>query len=321
MKRNPITDEQLEARLRQLPEIIDRTLSSVTADEALKQRIQQAVLNPEPAPARRPLSRMLVPALSFALVLVIGAAVGLNALNRQDPDQLITSQAAGSPTDLAAEDTGDLGRDSVSITSSVIPEYRSLWANGQNGNFPLIGVNGSYYRMMSSPSGVSKRLLGDSLGTVAEFTTEPSLSGTDVILSNAAYSGTEIYAISGMGGTLVAAEVNGSIRLFQRVSFNGSALQGRETLADTLQIAGHITAMELSDVGIITDSSACEALFALLIDNAVYDSSGTVTARQSLLIELDNGLTVQLAVRNDKLAACGTWSCPEFFEAFEDAVE
>ena len=175
--------------------------------------------------------------------------------------------------------------------------------------------------MLSSPDSVDARLLGESLGTVSEFTTEPSLSGTDVILSNAATLGAEIFAVDGMGGTLIATEVNGVTRLFQRVSFNGSALQGSESLADTLQLAGHIISMELSDVGVIEDSSACEKLFATLLDNASYDSSGSVSARQSLLIGLDNGLTVQLAVRNDKLAACGTWSCPEFFEAFENAAE
>ena len=37
-------------------------------------------------------------------------------------------------------------------------------------------------------------------------------------------------------------------------------------------------------------------------------------------ITLKNGVTVQLAVKNDKLAACGTWSCPEFFEEFEAAL-
>ncbi|MCH5286374.1 MAG: hypothetical protein J1E43_03050 [Christensenellaceae bacterium] len=323
MKRSttPITDEQLEAKLKQLPEIVDHTFASLTADEALKRRIQRAVTNPEPAPVRRPAYRTLVPALSFALVLAVGAAIGIPALTHQQPDQLITSQAAGSPTDLAPGNNSDLSGGRVSITNGAVPEFRSLWETGDNGNFPLIGVNGSFYRMLTSPSSVSASLLGASLGTVAEFTTEPSLSGTDVILSNAASFGTEVYAVNGMNGTLVAAEVDGAVRLFQRVSFNGSALQGRETLADTLQIAGHITAMELSDVGVVTDRSACEMLFATLLDNASYDSSGSLSANQSLLIELDNGLTVQLAVRNDKLAACGTWSCPEFFEEFEEAME
>ena len=320
-KPTPMTDEQLEARLRQLPEIVDQTLSSVTAGEALKRRIERASMNPEPTPVRRPAYRALVPALSLALVLIVGAAVVPPALNRSGNDPVIYSRAAGNPTAPVTDgQLTALGNGRVTISDGTIPEYRSLW-EGSSGTFPLIGVKGSYYRLMTSPDSVDSSLLGESLGAVSEFTTEPSLSGTDVILSNAATLGTEIYAVKGMGGTLVAAQVGGATRLFQRVSFNGSALQGSEKLADTLQIAGHIVAMELSDVGVITDASACEALFKTLTSNASYDSSGSVTARQSLLIELDNGLTVQLAVRNDKLAACGTWSCPEFFEAFENAVE
>ena len=35
----------------------------------------------------------------------------------------------------------------------------------------------------------------------------------------------------------------------------------------------------------------------------------------------DNGLVYQFTVKNDKIASCGTWSCPEFFEAFEAACE
>lgn len=320
MKRTHLTDEQLEARLMELPQTVDHTLKNLTADEALKRRIERAVTAPERETMRRPVYRTLVPALSLALVLLVGAAVGLPAIRQNQPDRIITSQAAGSPTDIGEPHENELGQGRVSVSATAVPEFRSLW-EGSNGSFPLIGVNGSYYRMMTAPASVSERLLGASLGKVSEFTTEPSLSGTDVILSSVATLGTEVYAVDGMGGTLVAAEVNGSIRLFQRVSFNGNALQGRESLADTLQVAGHIVSMELSDVGVITDASACEQLFRTLVDNASYDSSGSVSARQSLLISLDNGLTVQLAVRNDKLAACGTWSCPEFFEDFEDAVE
>ena len=321
MKRTRITDEQLEARLIELPETVDQTLKTLTADEALKRRIERAVMTPERETVRRPVYRTLVPALSLALVLIVGAAVGLPALRHDQPGRIITSQAAGSPTDIQDSHENELGQGRVTVSATAVPEFRSLWETGSNGNFPLIGVNGSYYRMMTAPASVNESLLGASLGKVNEFTTEPSLSGTDAILSNAATLGTEVYAVDGMGGTLVAAEVNGVTRLFQRVSFNGSALQGSESLADTLQIAGRIVAMELSDVGTITDASACEKLFQTLLGSASYDSSGSVSARQSLLIYLDNGLTIQMAVRNDKLAACGTWSCPEFFEDFEDALE
>lgn len=318
----------LEARLNALPEIANQALAGLEASDHLFLRIQRAAEQPSQPVRRRSNLQRLVPALALALVVAISAVLGVPALmgTRQQNQPIIHAQPAGSdaPIDMLADNTRsmlDLRNQNVTIgAQSNAPKYRSIWASGSNGSFPLIGVEGRYYRMLTTPSNASNRLLGNSVGTITEFTTEPSLSGNNVILSNQAAIGTKVYEVSGMGGTLIAAEVNGKMRVFQRVSFNGNALKGGEDLADTLQLSGHITAMELSDVGIITDSVTCQKLFRTLIDNASYQSSGSISGKQSLLIELDNGLTVQFSVKNDRLAACGTWSCPEFFEEFEAAL-
>ena len=39
------------------------------------------------------------------------------------------------------------------------------------------------------------------------------------------------------------------------------------------------------------------------------------------LIGLNNGLTLQLLAGEDTISACGTWSCPDFFEAFMEAAK
>ena len=304
-------------QLEQLSQTADSALSGLEADRHLILRIERAAAQP-PQPRKR---KVWAPALACAMALVVCVAVTVPMLLQPRQNSLITSQAAGNGVAGSERALLNMSEDSVSIgQNGVAPAYRSIWEEG-SGTFPLIGAQGRYYRMLTTPGSVSDSLLGTSLGTVAEFTTEPSLSGGDVLLSNAAAFGTEVYEITGMGGTLVAAEVNGSMRLFQRVSFNGNALRGSEALDDTLQISGHIASMELSDVGVITDADACEELLSTLLDCATYESSGTVSGRQSLLIGLDNGLTVQLAVRDDNLSACGTWSCPEFFEAFEAAMQ
>lgn len=307
-------------RLDQLPEITDKALGGLTAGQNLKLRIQKAAVSP--APARRAVPAW-VPALSCALVLVLALGVSVPALQKPAaPENLITTQAAGQNTVGNEISLLDLNSGSVDISRSAsTPDYRSIWAKGSNGNFPLIGVNGQYYRMMTEPGSIAESLLGASLGAVQEFTTEPSLSGTDVILSNQAAAGTQVYAVTGMNGAFIAAEVNGVSRVFQRVSFNGSATLGRESLADTLQAASHITSMTLSGVGTITDPAACESLYTTLTTQASYESSGSVSGKQSLHITLDNGLTLQLAVKNDKLSACGTWSCPDFIDAFQAAVQ
>lgn len=321
MKQSTIHTD-LDKRLHQLPADADKALKGLVAGPHLKMRIERAAANPAPVKASIPVRRW-APALSLVVVLAVGTLAGLPAVldREQQTAPLITTQSLGDEVTSNERALLDLGGSEVNISNRAnAPEYRSIWATGSNGSFPMVGVNGTYYRMMTTPSSVSSSLLGASVGSVAEFTTEPSLSGTNVILSNQAAIGTPIYEISGMSGAMVAAEVDGKMRLFQRVGFNGSAIKGSESLADTLDAGGRITAIELSDVGIITDSSVCEALYRTLTSCASYESSGSVSAKQSLLIELNNGLTLQLAVKNDKLGACGTWSCPEFFEEFEAAL-
>lgn len=304
-------------RLEQLPSSADRALAGLKADEALKQRIMTAAQTK--APVRR------LPAWSYALCCALALAVCLTAgwqlLVPPQDQPLITTQAAGQDEVGNERSMLDLSNDGLHISAGATPSYSSLWATGSGGNFPLIGVDGRYYRMLTSPGSVSSSQLGNSLGTVNEFTTEPALSAAGGILSNAAGMGAEVYSIRGMDGTLVAAQVDGKLRVFQRVSFNGQALRGSERLADTLKVSGHIIAMELSGVGVVRDANTCEKLYATLTRNASYESSGSVSGKQSLHIHLDNGLVVQMLVKNDNLSACGTWSCPEFIEAFEAAVQ
>ena len=307
--------------LQELPRHAEQGLGGLTAGPHLKSQILLAATEPTKAPSLvSRLSTLMAPIACCVAALVLCVALGVNALQPAQPVMMIKSDTLGEPTTIPGVLTSDLNNSSVVITAgNTNPAYRSIWADAKGGSFPLVGINGKYYRMLTTPRSVSSGLIGSSLGTVAEFTTEPSLSGTDTVLSNAVSFGKEIYAIRGMGDTLVTAEVDGRMRLFQRVSFNGNALRGRESLEDTLQIEDRIIAMELSGVGTITDAAACEKLLAILFDCASYESSGSVSSRQTLLMEMDNGLVLQMAVKNDSLAACGVWSCPEFFEAFEDA--
>ena len=314
----------LEAILRTLLQEADRAMGGLEATPFMKAKIDRAV-----AEKRQPRSRFALPKWAPAVccaALVLVVAVFAAPLAQQTPEEqgsLIVSGVLGS--DPTAVPTGaltaDLGDGDVFISANnANPGYRNIWSDVRSdGSFPLIGVNGKYYRMLTSPISVDSSLIGSSVGTISEYTTQPSLSGTDAVLSNTVAFGGTVYEIRGMGGTLVTAEVNGSMRLFQRVSFNGNALRGKEKLADTLQVSGKVIGLELSGVGTIIDPAVCERLLDTLLDCASYESSGSVSSKKSLLIELDNGLVLQMAVKGDNLAACGVWSCPEFIEAFEDA--
>lgn len=315
MKQTDTRHPDMDQLLRDLPRQADSALGGLYATPFLKAKIDRAAKEKRHRPAIA-LMRYLPAVTCAALVLVL--ALTFLPMEKQ-PAQLITTNALGPTSAPTGKLTSDLSKGSLFITQSAsAPGYRSIWSDAKDGAFPLIGLNGKYYRMLTSPNQVDSRLLGAQVASIDAFTTEPSLSGTDVTLSNVAASGAAVYGISGVSAdTLVATEVSGRMRLFQRVSFNGNALRGKETLADTLDIAGQVIAMELSGVGTVTDPDACAVLFATLVDNVAFESRGSVSSRQALLIELENGLVLQMAVKGDTLAACGVWSCPEFFEQFE----
>lgn len=316
----------VEAQLRGLPDMANTALGGLTAGKELQTRIQMAAREAR-APKRQFSLMKLIPAGAALCAAAVALFIGLGAMKAPATQPLIQTNALGpsAPPVVSTSSpvlTGDLRNGDVTVRSgSGVPEYRSIWSKSSNGSFPLIAVEGRYYRMLTSPRSVSSRLLGKELGTISEYTTEPSLSGNQGLMSNKAAFDTPVYEVDGMEGTLIAAEVDGQMRLFQRVSFNGNALKGRESLEDTLDIRGRVISMELSGVGTINDASTCERLLRTLLSCASYESSGSLNASQSLLIELDNGLVLQLAVKNDRLAACGTWSCPEFIEEFENACE
>lgn len=271
--------------------------------------------------SRTPLQRGLAMAAMVIVLLgsVVGfpAMIGLDIQNKQN-QTAITTQRGGdeAPGQLQAL---DIPKGSITISQQSKPSYRGVWAAANGANFPLVCVNGQYYRMLKNPTSIGTDLLGSQLGTVDVYTSEPAVASGNII-SNAANQGAAVYAVYGMKGAMVAAEVDGALRVFQRVSFGGNALTGGEKLADTLK-AGNVVAMELTGVGTVTDAAKAKELYNILINNAFLARSGASETGSSLLIQLGNGLVLQMAVRDESVMACGTWTCPEFFEAFAAAVQ
>jgi len=238
---------------------------------------------------------------------------------------VLDSQPAGNAADyqaaenLTVQTLLNLPPGSISLGGEQT-EYHSLFAKSTGSNFPLVSVEGAIYRMMQTPSSVGESLLGSSWGQVMEYTTEPALSNGRIV-SNIVLQGEAVYAVRGMEGAMAAARVEGSLRVFQRVSFAGSAIIGNESLKDTLCDPREVAAMELSGVGTIADGAKAQGLMRTLLDNAVYQSASVSTGgSKSLLIHLQNGLILQLMVGDDTVSACGIWSCPEFFEEFTEMM-
>ena len=311
--------KNVEERLRALPDIA--ASSGLQADEQLKRKILRAAEGKTRKPVFQ--AKRLVPAFCALVVLVGGLAFALPRLHGNNaPDiqtPLIESHPAGSVT-VGEKLALDVPPGSISIKPSRNPSYRSIWAPMSGGNFPLICVDGRYYRLLTNPTAISSSMRGEALGAVDTFTSEPALAGKNGICSNVVAAGETVYAVSGMKGAMAAANVNGQMRVFQRVSFGDNALVGGESLSDTLK-AGSAVALELSGVGTVNSADTAKKLISILTGNASYLRAGGGESNQSLLIQLSNGLVIQMAVNGERLIACGTWACPEFFDAFQEALQ
>ena len=294
----------------------NEALAGLTAGPALLNRARIKASGPAPIKPQRRMHRALAMAMSLVLVIGLSALVLPRLLKPQIP--VLDTLAAGSDLAPSFRITADLPRGSLVLTKGNNPGYQGVWEPGNGANFPLVRVDGRYYRLLTHPQDVSA-LAGPVLGSVAVFTLEPALDNSSELLSNVAAMDAPVQEVSGMGKAAVAAQVNGQARLFQRVSFAGNALIGSEGLKDTLPSGAQT--MQLSEVGTVSDTDAVERLMDILHTKAVYQGSQSRSGSQALLVQYANGVVLQLSVNGDSLSACGTWACPEFFEAFRAAAQ
>jgi len=312
--------------LARLGPIADETLAGLHADQQMKMRIKAAAA--AKTASRRNVPRALVPAVCCAAlaVLCIGAVsygrLGSTARPAQTARtaQIETIAAGEGGAAIVSEallaDLGDNAR-----VGAAVPAHTSLFASGDT-DIPLVAVDGAVYRMLVSPKTLSGSLQGGEVGTVNQVTDEPSLASGDAMnagLSNVAGEGAVIYSLKGVSSaTAVAAEVDGQVRVFQRVSYAGKG-PGRQSLEDTFDVRGKVKTLELSGVGTL-EGDAANKVIAVLLDNATLKSADASARKQSLTVTLDSGIKLQMGVSGDTLSGCGGWSCPEFFEAFESAL-
>ncbi|NLC32819.1 MAG: hypothetical protein GX781_05935 [Clostridiales bacterium] len=307
-------------KLNQLPHIAEEMLGGLTADQALFEKILS-----RGAPKRK--STILFPQRILAFVSVLVLLFGIGALSLQvfggknQSKQQFKTQAAGILPQVAVLRAGNLPQGSINLGKpGAIPNYKGVWARSQGGNFPLIRTaNGGFYRLLNNPTSIDEDMLGAYLGHVEVFNQEPALDSSSMLLSNVATIGTQVFQIAQMEGSALAAEVEGKLRVFQRVSFSGNALLGSESLPDTLK--GPIAGLQLSGVGTVTDAQQVSMLMSILLNDSSYKSSSTSISDQALLIQYSNGIILQMSVKGNSLIACGTWSNPEFIEAFKATVK
>ena len=315
--------------LDQLGPITDEMLGGLQADEALRMKIKHAAAQNQTtrrAPVRQFVPAACCAALALACVGILGPRLNENttentAMLANEPVAVsIDTIAAGEGAAYAGgELVADLG-DNARVRMAA-PAGQSLFAQADS-DIALVTVGNAVYQMLETPKDVGNSLLGDSLGDVTLFDEQPSLASPKEMaagLSNVAKQGTVIYSIAGLPKTTaVAAEVDGNMRVFQRVSYAGRGPAG-DSLEETFSVRGKVKRMELSGVGELEGSKANEVI-AVLLENAALKSTDATARRQTLTVTLENGLKLQLGVSGDTLCGCGGWSCPEFFEAFEAAL-
>ncbi len=307
--------------LNQLPEIADRQLGGLEADTRLLARIRINAAEGKHQSYHTAPRWQVATAICCALVLCVGGVLwatdtGNSPMLINTQHSLLDSHAAGTAKVTEAPPAlSDLPGNSITMSGAGKRSGDTLFATGQGNSFPLIMVNGATYRMLTYPDGISSSLLGGELGLVNEYNLEPAL-GSGNIVSNAAGPGEPVFAIEGMEGAMVAARVDGSLRVFQRISYSGTATIGNETLGDTLCDPDDVDWILLN--GSTVSGKAARKLMKVLLEDADFCSTAS-TGTGSLQIGLTNGLVLQLLVGDDVISACGSWSCPGFFEAFEAA--
>lgn len=312
-------------RLDNLSEIVSRQLGGLEATPTLLAKIKLEAADKQ---QHRPMRAVLRPALAVcaALVLCVGAVMtlspdGSGGILPVPTQNVLDSHSAGKQARPTAEPRtlGDVPKGSISMSAGRSASSGTLFVQGDSAAFPLVTLGGATYRMLEAPDAISQSLLGEALGTVTEFNIEPAL-GSGGVVSNAVACGETVYAIGDQKGALVAANVNGSLRVFQRVSYAGTAIIGKESLADTLCAAEEAEWIEVEGMGRVEDPAAVYSLMNTLYDLADYQGTAFSTG-SSMQIGLKNGLTLQLMAGEDSISACGMWSCPDFFEAFMEAVK
>ena len=184
-------------RLENLPEIADDMLGGLHASQALKEDILrdaqlemqgQKVRRNTPwqkkkGSARRPALRAAAAFACMALVIT-GVLLAPGVKSRQEQKKaLIDTQIAGEGTVLSGGQSIalDMPRGSVVISQRSQPGYRGIWEPAQDANFPLVCVDGRYYRMMSNPTALGSSLQGEALGRVDTFTSEPALASGGIV--------------------------------------------------------------------------------------------------------------------------------------------
>ncbi len=302
----------LEEQLNHLPETANELASDVIADEHLLTRIRMRAA--APLQKHRVTWRVAVPAVAAAAVLLVLLTVPQRDFSVMPHIENLSAGNAGTIPQPSTR--ADLPAGSVTLESSGnVPAFRNIWAGNSEASFPMVLDNGKYYRLLSTPRNLNEKQLGNAIGTVTMLTSEMNGQG---LCSNTVLQGENVWQVRGMGDAVVAARIDGSLRVFQRVTA-GNAGQIPARLSEFMT-ASNVAELSLSGVGRIQNAQKAQELLSLLLNSASYVSGSCARSGQVLHIVYQNGITLQLYVSGNTCSSCGTWSCPAFFDQFQQSL-
>lgn len=293
--------DPMEEKLQDLPRAADEALGGLQAAQGLRNRILEKANEEKAAP--KGYRRWLTPVLCGcgALAVVVGLYAG-GVFGKNAPAAAAGQEGPG----ISVIAQGSLPEIPDARLSADVGGTVTITRNAASGS--MLAVDGRYYCKQSGKVPAT----GECLGEVRNVS---DVSGQSGICSDCLEDGVLIYAIPGMEGTAVAADDGGTLRLFRRTSFGGTALVGGESLRDTLR--GDIVKIEIDGMQPL-DGGDAKRLMEILFSSALQYSSGSSTSGTAFTITFGNGVKLKLYVSPDEglLMGCGTWKCPEFFAAY-----
>lgn len=284
-----------------LDQIASRRLGGLEAGEVLWQKITLEASEAE-RPSRGRLWKTVAACAGAAAVAAACTVFFLNARQaKPETGSLLVQTLPAGESVTQAPPAG-----SMAVTMSAVSGGEGIFsAAGEEG---LLLLSSAAYRLTDTV--VPEKLLGEKIASVTEYTRQPSLSDGDAV-SSVIPNGGEVFAVDQAKGA-VAAKVEGDYRLLQRVSYLGRAARGGETLEDTLCRPEDAAAVSFG--GRVFEGERAAELLRLLYSGAECLDAGC-SGSGTLTVTLRNGLPLSVYAGDDTVSACGTWYCPEFFQA------
>ncbi|NMD37586.1 MAG: hypothetical protein GYA87_02765 [Christensenellaceae bacterium] len=324
MKNNNIND-----LLKNLPETIDELIPKASSN--LKSKIIEKAYFQNSKKEKFKFNFKLIPSLSSFLVIatIFVVIIGLNNNNNlrivekeNTVPLLFESHTSSANKDLKTKalmtDEGAVLDKAVIVEDYNLPAFQSIW-NSDITPFPFINYDDKVFRLIDIEENFEE-LCNNEVAIIEKQENYPSF--LSIPTSNFLQIGTPVFTNNKFKDTFVIAKAEGKTKVFQRVSFGGIALINNESFDDTFLVQDSVKSLDLSGIGKIDDESKAKELISILNKNVKYiNANDGNTFNSTLIVELNNGIKLQLLVKDYKIAACGTYSCPEFFEKFYEYIK